>query len=122
MLQLSPYFVIHNFAHFSAKSAFHSLNVSPELLLQHVPVGTDSESAVAALSKESFDCKTSRWPSDENSRKLRGVEQVEMNGALLSCQLLAPERLGYTHWLIDLRFDEGKRLLGVTVAIWIIFL
>ncbi len=45
MLHLSPYFVIHNFAHFRAKSAFHSLNVSPELLLQHVPVGTDSESA-----------------------------------------------------------------------------
>ncbi len=69
MLQLSPYFVIHNFAHFRAKSPFHSLNVSPELLLQHVPVGTDSESAVAALSKESFDCKTSRWPSHENSRR-----------------------------------------------------
>jgi hypothetical protein len=41
-------FVIHNFAHFRAKSAFHDLNVSPELPLQHVPVGTDSESASAA--------------------------------------------------------------------------
>jgi len=92
------------------------------VLLQRVPLGTDSESAVAALSKESFDCKSSRWPSDENSRKLRGLEHMEMNGALLNCQLLAPGGLGYTRWLIDLRFDEGKRLLDVRVAIWNIFL
>jgi len=92
------------------------------VLLQRVPVGTDSESAVAALSKESFDCEISRWPSGENGRQLRGPKHVEMSGALLNCQLLAPARLGYTRWLIDLRFDEGKRLLGVKVAIWNIFL
>src|SRR5262249_18343265 len=91
-------------------------------LLQRVPLGIDSESAAAALSKEGLECNTIRRPSDENTRKLRGLENVEMKGARLNCQLLAPAGLGYTRWIIDLWFDEGKRLLGVKVAIWNIFL
>jgi hypothetical protein len=91
-------------------------------LLQHVTLGTDSQSATAALSIESFSCAATRRPSNESSRYLGGLEHVEVNGARLNCQLLAPARLGYTRWLIDLWFDESKRLLDVKVAIWNVFL
>src|SRR5262249_44149332 len=92
------------------------------ILLQRVPLGTGSESVAVVLSKEGFECNTIRRPSDENSRNLQALETVEMNGAQLNCQLLAPAGMGYTRWIIDLWFDEAKRLLGVKVAIWNILL
>ena len=91
-------------------------------LLRRVPLGSNSETAAAALSKEGLECNTISRPSDENTRTSRGLENVEMNGARLNCQLLTPAGVGYTLWIIDLWFDEGHRLPGVKVAIWNIFL
>ena len=86
------------------------------VLLQRVPLGTESGSAVAALARESFGCQTGSTHFDENSRKPHGP------GSLVNCQLLAPARWGYNRWLIDLSFDEDKRLLDAKVAIWNTFL
>ena len=77
------------------------------VLLQYVPLGTNTTNALAALSKEGFGC------GDDSFRSLK---------AHANCQLLAPEGLGYRRWIVDLQFDETSHLIAAKVAIWNIFL
>lgn len=98
------------------------------VLLQHVPLGTETESAVSALSRDSFGCSEIHDQQSPLQRELQKraeeireklhAEDVQTKRARLNCQLLVPERLGHMHWIIDFSIDEGKRLLGVKVAIW----
>jgi hypothetical protein len=93
-----------------------------EVLLHYLPLGTDRVVALAAAKREGFGCQNTSWPSDELSRRGQGFEHVEMKGQLVDCQRQSPAPLGYTHWIVDMWFDDENRLLGAKVAIWGMFL
>jgi hypothetical protein len=80
------------------------------VLLERVPLGTDSANAIASLSSEGFGC-----------------EKTTMAGWQVDCQLVAPAHLDVSgnilfwseqRWIIDLRFDQADRLDDAKVAIW----
>ena len=80
------------------------------VLLERVPLGTDSANAIASLSSEGFGC-----------------EKTTTAGWQVDCQLVAPAFLDVSgdilfwseqRWIIDLRFDQADRLDDAKVAIW----
>ena len=85
------------------------------VLLERVPLGTDSANAIASLSSEGFGC-----------------EKTTTAGWQVDCQLVAPalapaelENVGWIilfwpeqRWIIDLHFDQADCLDDAKVAIW----
>jgi hypothetical protein len=71
-------------------------------LLQHVPVGTDATTALAALSVEGFGCRKPPASSDGH----------------VECGLRIASPIGYTTWVVDLQFGDSGVLAGAKVSQW----
>lgn len=102
-----------------------------EALLARVPLGTDSEAAVAVLRREGLGCPTIAEPiTDTRLRQrfleARGLTNVPNEGRtrkdFVDCQARTPNVLGYKQWIVDLEFDGDRHLSNAGVAIWNIFL
>jgi len=100
-----------------------------EALLEIVPLGTDREAAVAVLRREGLGCQTIVEPITDTRLRQRFLEARGLTNIPLparkdyvDCQTTSPGVLGYTHWIVDLQFDEDRRLSDAGVAIWNIFL
>jgi len=86
--------------------------IARDVLLQRLPLGTDKENGIAALSAEGFSCQ--EFPA--------ALQRPATSGHEVDCQLLAPTSLGYKRWIVELKFDEARQLTKAKVAIWNIFL
>ena len=71
------------------------------MLLQLIPLGIEQAHALAILREQGVHCTTG--PSHDEGR--------------VGCQSLAPGSVGYTHWTIDLKFDDANHLTASKVAI-----
>jgi hypothetical protein len=100
-----------------------------EALLKRLPLGTDKETAIAALRREGMECQPIAEPiTDTRLRRrfleTRGLTNVPSAGRkdFVDCQTLSPNVLGEKRWIVDLEFDGDGRLGDAGVAIWNIFL
>jgi hypothetical protein len=73
-----------------------------DVLLQHIPIGTDATRALADLTGEGFGC----------------APKPASSGDRVTCGLRAPTFIGWTSWTIELQFDESNRLAGARVEIY----
>ncbi len=71
-----------------------------EALLQHVVVGTDAETAIAALAEEGFGC----------------TKQPPFSNQHASCRLRVSAPIGFTDWSVDLQFDAAAGLTDAKVT------
>jgi uncharacterized protein (DUF1501 family) len=102
------------------------------VLLKNLFLGTEAESAIAALSRESFGCSKTQDQQNplqrEMQRRVQEIRQkfrgddVTTKGTWVDCQLLALANFGSTRWIVYFQFDGGNHLVDARVAIWNIFL
>lgn len=102
-----------------------------EAVLQLMPLGTDRETAVAALHKDGLGCQTIAEPIADTRLRRRflaagGLTNIpndgRRKGEWVDCQAMTPNVMGYGHWIVDLEFDTDGHLNDAGVAIWNIFL
>jgi hypothetical protein len=101
-----------------------------EALLQTLPLGTDSDAAVALLRGEGLGCHTIAEPITDTRLRQRFMEARGLTNILddnrtrkswVDCQALTPNVMGYMQWVVDLEFDADGHLNDAGVAIWNIF-
>lgn len=85
------------------KQSTNNSEAARAVFLKIVPPGTDRQSAITMLRKETLNCQGAIGP-------------------LLTCQTMSPSGLGQLQWILYLDFDADERLTDARIAIWSIFL
>jgi hypothetical protein len=106
-------------------------DLARDILLTRFPIGSDATAAVAAVSREGFNCQKlaphSIQPNSSEAALQRRAEEIRNQLRLqkepepkitrMDCQLLAPAQIGDTRWIVDLQVQETDRLDRIAVAI-----
>jgi hypothetical protein len=110
-------------------------DLARDALLKALPIGTEAAIALAALSREGFECQKGTSPSskprsveaalqkhaEETRKRTNAPEEMQLEREHLNCQLQAPAQVAHTQWVVNLQFDGHDQLAGAGVMVLHIF-